>query len=62
MVSLNYLKKINKMPTPIDAPDFVGVLSGQVPIRVEASVSPQSMLLLAIVIIVSNIISRAIIK
>jgi hypothetical protein len=45
-----------------DAPDFVGVLSGQVPIRVEASVSPQSMILLAVVIILSNVISRAIIK
>ena len=35
----------------VPAPDIYGVLSGQVPIRVEASVSPQSMMLLAIVVI-----------
>ena len=46
----------------VPAPDIYGVLSGQVPIRVEASVSPQSMMLLAIVVILSNVISRAIIK
>ena len=43
-------------------PDFAGILSGQVPIRVEASVSTQSMIMIGLVIIFSNVISRAIIK
>tara|TARA_R100001086_G_C11615416_1_gene197235 strand:+ start:97 stop:249 length:153 start_codon:yes stop_codon:yes gene_type:complete len=50
------------MPNGNTIPDFAGILTGQVPIRVEASVSIQSMVMIAVVIILSNVISRAIIK
>ena len=43
-------------------PDFAGIFTGQVPIRVEVNLSMQSMVVLAVVIILSNVISRAIIK
>ena len=44
------------------APDIYGVLAGQIPIRVEASVSMQSVIMLMVAIILANVISRAIIK
>ena len=58
---LCYLEKSKKM-NDYQAPDLVGVLSGAVPIRVEASVSMQSIIMLMVAIILANVISRAIIK
>jgi hypothetical protein len=60
-VNLDYLEKSKKM-NDYQAPDLVGVLSGSVPIRVEASVSMQSIIMLMVAIILANVISRAIIK
>tara|TARA_R100001244_G_scaffold69325_2_gene56656 strand:- start:375 stop:527 length:153 start_codon:yes stop_codon:yes gene_type:complete len=50
------------MATHNTIPDFAGIFTGQVPIRVEVNLSMQSMVVLAVVIILSNVISRAIIK
>lgn len=50
------------MPTGSTIPDFAGIISGQVPIKVEVNLSMQSMVTIAVVIILSNVISRAIIK
>ena len=44
------------------APDIYGVLTGQIPNRVEASDSMQSVIMLMVAIILANVISRAIIK
>ena len=60
-VNLDYLEKSKKM-NDYQAPDLVGVLSGAVPIRVEASVSMQSIIMLMVAIILAIVISRAIIK
>ena len=60
-VNLIYLKR-NKMPNSNQVPDLVGVLSGEVPIRVEASVSLQSVVVLMVAIILANVTSRLLVK
>jgi hypothetical protein len=50
------------MPNSNPVPDLVGVLSGEVPIRVEASVSLQSVVVLMVAIILANVTSRLLVK
>lgn len=43
-------------------PDFAGILSGVVPIKVEINLSTQSVITIIVAIVMANVLSRLIIK